>query len=114
MSFDDAKSVAHNRHQNALTVAHETFHAEVSDDRDSHRLSYLYAQRDWDSVKSYPLHPDHDRHRAAFTQAQEPPDHKPAHDQLDRAVRAADTALHTELRQIASQHGVTIFTGSTP
>jgi hypothetical protein len=112
MSFDEAKSIALARHQNALAEAQRMFDQAVAADRADHRFEQALADFYWQEVKSDPSHPQHAKHRAEHVRLQSPPDHRGAHDALDRAVRAADTALHTELRTIAAQHGVTIFTGA--
>jgi hypothetical protein len=106
MSFDEAKSVVLAWHQNSLADAHRMFDQAVAADRDDHHFEQALADLDWQEVKSDPSHPEHDKIRDEHVRLQSPPDHRLAHDALDRAVRAADTALHTELRQIAAQHQV--------
>jgi hypothetical protein len=66
MSFDEAKSVALNRHQNALADAHQLFNQAVAADRADHQFEQELAQLDWDLVKSDPDHSKHDEHRAEY------------------------------------------------
>jgi hypothetical protein len=113
-TFNEAKAVVQARHQAAIADATAAFERTRDKVTLAHSLRYQLAEHRFDGVKSTPDHPLHDQRREAFQLAQRDPDHTPAHDELDRAVSAADRAYHAELRALASQHGVQIFTGAYP
>src|ERR1700732_3021939 len=113
-SFLEAKAVAQARHQAAIADATAAFERTRDKVTLAHSLRRQPAEHRWDSVKSDPSHEEHDERRDGCQMAQRDPDHTPAHDELDRAVRAADRTYHSELRELAALHGVTIYTGTDP
>jgi hypothetical protein len=109
-SFNEAKAVAQARHQSALAATHKAFRETVAQIEADHKRFHDAYRQQHELVKS---DPDYDL-TVIYEQLAIPVDLQPAHDELDRAVRAADRALHAELRQIAAQHQVQIFTGAYP
>ena len=60
----------------------------------------------FDAVKSGPRHPSHAQARAAFEAVRgTAPDYKAAHNELDRAVRAAEENFRAELSRIGGLYG---------
>jgi hypothetical protein len=109
-SFNEVKSVAVGRHQVAMADAAVVFRETVAWLQADHQRFHDAYQQQFDLVKS---DPEYDTTTIREQLAIEV-DLRPAHDELDRAVRAADERLHTELQELARQHDVTIFTGAYP
>jgi hypothetical protein len=113
-SFNEAKSVVVGRHQSAIANATAAFHETVAQIDADHRSFAEAYQAQWDTLKSDPDHPSHGIIREQVELSRAPADYDPARHTLAEAVIKADRDLHFELRQIASQHGVIIYTGAYP
>src|ERR1700730_18624018 len=106
-AFNEAVAVAKARHQQAISEAYRTFNVKHSETKHKHREAYMAARADWDTVKSTPEAEGYEKARQAFIDANAPADHTEARAEMDRALRAADTAYHAEVQKIAAEHGVT-------
>ena len=101
--FNEAKSGAEMRRQNALAEAHKIFDASVAEAKKRHRLNHELASVEFDKVKSSQDHPELARRRETFEWAKLPADLRPAHDALDRAAQQCqECAFQKKLKQDAA------------
>ena len=106
--FNEAKTQAEGRWQEALTDVYTVFGKAIDDIDREHAARMQAARSAFDAVKANPEHPSHAEARVAFDAIRgTTPDYTEARTELDRAVRAADDAYHAEVQKIAAEHGVT-------
>jgi hypothetical protein len=109
-SFEEAKSVVQCRHQSAIAEAQRIYRETVAQIEADHKRFHDAYRQQHELVKS---DPDYDL-TVIYEQLAIPVDLEPARHTLAEDVTKADRALHAELRALASQHGVQIFTGAYP
>jgi hypothetical protein len=87
-----------------------TWFGKTIDDIDREHAERMQATTSaFDAVKSDPRHPSHAQARAAFEAVRgTTPDYKAAHNELDRAVRAAEADFRAELARIGGLYGDTV------
>jgi hypothetical protein len=108
-AFNDAKTQAEGRRQQAITDAHAGFNKRVAEEIAAHTSRYEDARDAFDAVKSDPDHPLLGEASTMFDRIRETtPDHSEARDELDAAIRAADKAYHAEVARLGREHGLTV------
>src|SRR5438094_10617808 len=107
--FNEAKAVAEYRRQEALTDTYTRFGKAIDHMDREHTERVEAATSAFDAMKSDPRHPSHAEARAAFNAVRgTTPDYKAAHNELDRAVRAAEADFRAELARIGRLYGDTV------
>jgi hypothetical protein len=107
--FNEANAIAEYRRQEALTDAYTWFGKTIDDIDREHAERMQATTSAFDAVKSDPRHPSHAQARAAFEAVRgTTPDYKAAHNELDRAVRAAEADFRAELARIGGLYGDTV------
>jgi hypothetical protein len=109
-SFEEAKAVVQARHQYALAEAQRIYRETVAQIEADHKRFHDAYRQQHDLVKS---DPDYDL-TVIYEQLAIPVDLEPARDTLAEDVTKADRDYHSELRELAARHGVTIYTGAYP
>jgi hypothetical protein len=108
-AFNDAKTRAEGRRQQAITDAHAGFNKRVAEEIAAHTSRYEDARDAFDAVKSDPDHPLLGEASTTFDGIRETtPDHTQARNELDRATRAAVEAYHAEVARLGQEHGVSV------
>jgi hypothetical protein len=106
--LEQAKAVA-DRRQEALTDAYTRFGKAIDNMDREHAERMEAATSAFDAVKSDSRHPSHAQARAAFKALRgTTPDYKAAHNELDRALRAAEAEFPAELARIGGLYGDTV------
>src|SRR5262249_16905939 len=107
-AFDEAKAQAEARKQQAIAQAHETFSSAYLAEKARHAGEYERTNAAWNAVKSNPNATGYDKAREEFELSKLPASHDPARAELNRAIRAADSAYHAEVARLGQEHGVTV------
>jgi hypothetical protein len=106
--FDEAKTQAEGRRQQAIRQAQRVFDRAIVAQQSAQLARYRAASEAWEALKSDRDAEGYEEARQAFQAAKEPANHEAAYDELERAVRKADRAYHAEVRKIAAEHGVNV------